>query len=121
MPSLPVQLARELRKNMTPEEKILWEELRAHRFKGYKFRRQHPIIYQLIERRTFFYIADFYCAAFKLVIELDGKPHEFPDQIEYDNARDCMMREKKMKILRIKNNELKDLNGVLRKIEEKLS
>ena len=121
MPSLPVQVARELRKNMTPEEKILWEELRAHRFKGFKIRRQHPIIYQLIESRKFFYIADFYCAARKLVIELDGKVHEFPAQQEYDNARDCMMREMKLKILRIKNDDLKNMDAVLKKIEESLS
>jgi len=52
---------------MTEEEKLLWQGLRAHRFKGYKFRQQHPIVYQVVERRTSFYIADFYCGIKKLV------------------------------------------------------
>jgi len=104
----PVQTARQLRQSMTEEEKLLWRRLRAHRFKGYKFRRQHPIVYEVVERRTSFYVADFYCGIKKLVIELDGKHHDFPDQQEYDNARDKLMKEFGMKILRIKNEELKD-------------
>jgi very-short-patch-repair endonuclease len=116
----PVQTARELRQRMTAEEKLLWQLLRAHKFGGYKFRRQHPIIYQVWEKRTSFYVADFYCGLKKLVIELDGKPHEFPDQKEYDNARDKLMQEFGMKILRIKNDELKNMTNVLRKIEEAL-
>jgi len=74
-----VQTARKLRQQMTPEEKRLWKELRAHRFKGYKFRRQHPVIYQPFQYKTSFYVADFYCGTKKLVIELDGKHHEFGD------------------------------------------
>jgi very-short-patch-repair endonuclease len=116
----PVQAARQLRQRMTEEEKLLWQGLRAHRFKGYKFRRQHPIVYQVVERRTSFYIADFYCGIKKLVIELDGKYHDFPAQQEYDNARDKLMKEFGMKILRIKNEELKDMQKVLEKIEELL-
>src|SRR4030095_7401545 len=116
----PIQAARRLRQRMTVEEKLLWERLRAHRFKAFKFRRQHPIVYQVLEKRTSFYIADFYCGARKLVIELDGKYHEFADQKQYDNARDKLMKEFGMKILRIKNDELKDSERVLRKIEELL-
>jgi len=114
----PIQAARELRQRMTPEEKLLWQNLRAHRFGGYKFRRQHPLLYQVWEKQSSFYVADFYCAAKKIVIELDGKYHEFPDQKEYDVARDKLMQEFGMKILRIKNEELKDLRKVLEKIGE---
>jgi very-short-patch-repair endonuclease len=116
----PIQAARELRQRMTTEEKLLWENLRAHRFGGNKFRRQHPIIYQVFEKRESFYVADFYCGVKNLVIELDGKHHEFPDQKEYDIARDKLMKEFGMKILRIKNEELKDVSKVLEKIKEML-
>ncbi len=58
--------ARELRRAITPAEKILWRELRGRRFAGFKFRRQQPIGA---------YIADFYCPACSLVIELDGETY----------------------------------------------
>jgi len=112
----PIQAARALRQQMTPEEKLLWQNLRAHKFKGHKFRRQHPIAYQVFEKRSSFYVADFYCGSKKLVIELDGKHHEFPEQREYDKARDKLMTEFGMKILRIRNDELKDIGKVLEKI-----
>ena len=56
--------ARELRKELTPTEKRLWYHLRGRRFNGFKFRRQTPILG---------YIADFYCAELRLIIELDGE------------------------------------------------
>jgi very-short-patch-repair endonuclease len=114
----PIQAARELRRRMTPGEKLLWQNLRAHRFGGYKFRRQHPLVYQVWKKQSSFYVADFYCAGKKIVIGLDGKHHEFPDQKEYDVARDKLMQEFGIKILRIKNEELKDLRKVLEKIGE---
>ena len=58
----PINRARQLRKDMTPEEKILWQKLRNRKFKGLKFNRQHPIIYDVINNRRMFFIADFYCA-----------------------------------------------------------
>ena len=64
--------ARELRKNSTDAERILWSELRDHRLNGIGFRRQVPIKN---------YIADFACHAAKLVVELDGGQH-FSDQAE---------------------------------------
>lgn len=106
----PIETARKLRQQMTPQEKLLWRHLRAHRFKGYKFRRQHPIGYQVIEQRTSFYVADFYCHSERIVIELDGKHHEFPDEQLYDMARDKLMTEFGMKILRIRNHELENFN-----------
>src|SRR4030095_2815479 len=116
----PIQAARRLRQRMTVEEKLLWERLRAHRFKAFKFRRQHPIVYQVVEKRTSFYIADFYCGARKLVIELDGKYHEFADQKQYDNARDQLMKEFGITILRIKNEAFSDIEKVLEKIAKLL-
>ena len=103
----PIKTERQLRRQMTNSEKLLWKELRAHRFKGYKSRRQHPIIYQVTEKRNKFYVADPYCGAKKLVIELDGKHHQFTEQNEYDKARDKLIKEFGMKILGIRNEELK--------------
>src|SRR5713101_5368574 len=60
------ELARQLRRQMTPAEGIVWRHLRGHRFAGYKFRRQHRI-------GPFF--ADLACHECKLIVELDGETH----------------------------------------------
>jgi very-short-patch-repair endonuclease len=116
--SAPIRTARALRQQMTPEEKMLWRQLRNKRFLNKKFRRQHPIIYGQEGWRKYFYVADFYCAAHRLVVELDGKQHEFPDNKEYDMARNFIMHQLEMKVLRIPNSELKEnMSAVLDKIE----
>ena len=120
MPS-SIQTARQLRQAMTHVEKILWSHLRNRSFKKWKFRRQHPIVYEIIDGRKFFYVADFYCAAEKLVIELDGKYHEFSEQKLYDQARDKIMSEMDIKVLRIQNHDLFPLNKTLEKIQAALS
>ena len=56
--------ARELRKDMTPAEKMLWARLRNRQLSDLKFRRQHPIGP---------FVADFYCARHSLVVEIDGE------------------------------------------------
>ena len=84
-----VERARELRKNQTPAEQILWEMLRDRRFLNLKFRRQHQIGD---------YIADFYCHDLKLIIELDGSVHRLSDV-------------EKNKILRIQNQTILDNPG----------
>lgn len=73
--------AKELRQTQTPAEEILWECLRASRLCNTKFRRQHNIGQ---------YIADFYCHAARLVIEVDGEIHEM--QKERDCDRDSWMQ-----------------------------
>jgi len=117
----PIEMARDLRRQMTPEEKKLWAYLRAHRFNGLKFRRQHPIIFEIISGKTHFYVADFYCHQKKFVVELDGKVHEFLDQKIYDSDRDTHLKEKGLKVLRIKNSEMQNIEDVLNKIERFLS
>ncbi|PZX39060.1 uncharacterized protein DUF559 [Nonlabens dokdonensis] len=62
-----------LRKNLTPSEAFLWNELKTQKFHGLKFRRQHSIKN---------YIVDFYCARYKLIIELDGDYHDRPGQFK---------------------------------------
>ncbi|MBI4672489.1 MAG: DUF559 domain-containing protein [Chloroflexi bacterium] len=103
-----VTRSKELRRDMTPAEKILWQELRGNRLGGFHFRRQ-----QIISR----YIADFYCHAAALVVELDGKVHE--SQKERDQARDEVIRDFEILVMRVKNQEVEEnLEEVLRKILE---
>lgn len=108
------ELARKLRKNPTDAESKLWEALRKRKLGGFKFLRQHPIIYNQKQNKINFFIADFYCAEKKLVIELDGKIHDF--QRNYDQQRDLVLRKKGLKIIRFKNKELENMKTVRGKI-----
>lgn len=101
-----LERAKELRRQMTPAEKILWEHLRANRLNGLHFRRQ-----QIIDG----FIVDFYCHAASLVIEIDGKIHE--QQIEYDLERDQVLTARGLQLLRIENEEvINELDQVLVRI-----
>ena len=111
----PVKRARELRQNMTKAEERLWKELRNRKFLGLKFLRQHPFIYQVIHNEPRYFIADFYCAEKKLVIEVDGKIHDF--QEEEDKWREDILKSLDLKILRIKNEEVEDMDVVMEKIK----
>ena len=71
-----IPLAKELRKNMTPWERKLW----------YEFLRYYPVRFQR-QKAIGAYIADFYCAKARLVVELDGSQHYEPEQAEKDIQR----------------------------------
>ena len=90
-----VPYAKELRKNMTKEERHLW----------YDFLRQYPVRFsrQKILGR---YIADFYCAQAKLVIELDGSQHFEESEKVKDSARTEFLKGYDISVLRIPNNEV---------------
>lgn len=103
---------------MTLSERILWEELRNKRLAGKKFYRQHPIFYDSINNDHFFFVVDFYCAQSKLVIELDGLIHEVLKKKDYH--RDLILKEKGLRVIHIKNEELQDINRVKEKIMEYL-
>ena len=100
---------------MTVAEKLLWLNLRNRRFLNLKFLRQHPIIYQVFQNKPLYFIADFYCAEKRLVIEVDGKIHDF--QIEEDLHREDILKSLDLNILRIKNEEVEDMHAVLEKIK----
>lgn len=112
----PIDRARQLRKRMTEEEKILWQKLRGRRFLGLKFFRQHPIVYDTINNKPLYFIPDFYCAEKKLIIEIDGKIHDF--QKEYDERREEILRNMGLEIIRFKNEELNNVYDVLKRIKE---
>ena len=110
-----IEFARELRRNQTSAEKIFWQVVRNRRFDGKKFLRQHPLIYENInDKKLSFFIADFYCAEHKLVVELDGKIHDY--QKDYDEQRDFIIEEMGLRVVRIKNEELQDIEKVKEKI-----
>ena len=111
--------ARELRQNVTDSEKELWEQLRNRRLSGYKFLRQHPIIYKADYKGLNYFIADFYCDAKKTVIELDGSIHA--EKEEYDQFRDEEMKLLGLHVLRLKNEELSEMNTVIEKIRSYLN
>ena len=109
------EFARLLRKNLTPEEVIMWDLLRNRKLIGYKFLRQHPIKVWETNGRYHFYYADFYCAEKKLVVEIDGLIHTL--QEDYDKARDQIMLELRLTVLRVTNEEVNNnLVGVLKRI-----
>jgi very-short-patch-repair endonuclease len=85
---------RNLRETLTSAEAALWSLVNNKQLHGRKFRRQHSI-----EN----FIADFYCAEEKLIIELDGEVHNDPMQATYDEARDNRLKELGYKVLRFEN------------------
>jgi len=98
--------ARELRRELTEAEQILWQRLRANRLDGLHFRRQ-----QLIRG----FIADFYCHAAGLVVEVDGGSHDY--QKEYDQERDQILASCGVRVLRVGNEAvLTHLDEVLASI-----
>jgi len=97
--------ARELRKNQTKGEEILWKRLRNRGFLGKKFNRQLPLIFKLDQVQRFF-IADFCCQEHKLVIEIDGKVHL--QQKSYDQYRDMIIRELGYEVIRVSDIDIKE-------------
>lgn len=113
---LSKEYARQLRKAQTKEETLLWEYLRNRKLDGIKFLRQHPIPIQRVNDIQEFVIADFYCARYKFVIELDGGYHKMISSI--DAARDnTLLSLFGIHTLRIENNELDNITLVLEKIK----
>jgi very-short-patch-repair endonuclease len=106
--SAPVQeRARELRREMTPAEKALWDRLRGRGLDGLKFKRQHPLGP---------FIADFYCAECRLVVEIDGDIHDL--QMEHDAARTERFELYGYRVIRFRNEQvLDDLESVLASIK----
>jgi len=99
---------------MTVEEKLLWERLRNRKFHDLKFLRQHPIVYEIINNEPLYFIVDFYCAEKRLVIEIDGKIHDFHKT--YDKDRCEILTKCELNVLRIKNSEFADIYAVMEKI-----
>ena len=103
-----VPRARELRKEMTREERRLW----------YEFLRTYPERFQR-QKILGSYIADFYCARAKLVIELDGSQHYETEGTAKDEERTRFLKGYGLEVMRIPNNEVsRNFEGVCEKIDE---
>ena len=90
-----IQVAKMLRKNMTPWERKLW----------YEFLRNYPVRFQR-QKAIGNYIVDFYCEAFKLVIELDGSQHYEESAREYDKNRSIFLESIGNKVIRFTNTDV---------------
>lgn len=96
--------AKRLRKDMTPAEKRLWNQIRAHRLSGLGFRRQYPVGD---------YIADFACPTHKLILEIDGSQHGLPSQLKRDAMRTAKLGGTGWIVIRFWNDEvLRELDDV---------
>ncbi|MEL7222108.1 MAG: tRNA uridine-5-carboxymethylaminomethyl(34) synthesis GTPase MnmE [Bacteroidota bacterium] len=105
--------ARDLRKQQTKAEQLLWVQLRKRQIAGYKFLRQHIIGY---------FIADFYCAEKKLVVEVDGGYHQLPEVKITDAERTKVLNENGYQVIRFTNEEVENsITTVVEKIEKSLT
>ncbi len=100
--------ARRLRREQTDEERVLWRALRAGRFAGFKFRRQH-----IVGK----YFLDFYCPSAKLSVELDGFQHGMPEEVRCDEERTEFLAVRGIEELRFWNHQWNNnRDGVLLEI-----
>ncbi len=103
--------SQELRKKMTPQEKHLW----------YDFLKNYPVqIYR--QRPIYKFIADFYCAKAKLVIEIDGSQHYSEEGIEYDSLRSEIINKFGVEVIRFSNYDIdNNFEGVCMTIDKTVS
>ncbi len=97
-----IPLAKSLRKNMTPWERKLW----------FEFLRKYPIRFQR-QKAIGNFIADFYCAKARLIIELDGGGHYTDEQMEKDRVRTKELEGMNLTVLRICNLDVdRNFSGI---------
>lgn len=103
---------KELRKNQTEVEKIVWSRIRSRQICNSRFVRQYSVGP---------YILDFYCPKQRLAIELDGSQHGEEKNMEYDKDRNEYLKGVGIKTLRFWNNEVfNNLNSVLDRIYDEI-
>jgi very-short-patch-repair endonuclease len=106
------QRSRQLRKNMTDAERLLWAKIRLKQLKGYQFYRQKPVGD---------YIVDFLCPRAKLVVEVDGSQHLSDEAIEYDGTRDEYLNGLGLRVLRFTNSDvLTNIDGMVESIGKEI-
>lgn len=107
--------AKDTRSLFTRAEALFWSQVRAGRLSGHKFKRQVPITP---------YVVDFLCPAARLIVELDGEPHETTERRKRDAARDAWLRSQSFEIMRFSNetflgNPQLALDAVLAVVEQR--
>lgn len=105
----PVTFARQLRRDATTEEKLLWNALRRKTL-GVRFRRQQPLGH---------FVVDFYCHEARLAVELDGGQHADRPRDEW---RDDWLRARGYEVVRYWNHEVReDLDAVVRDVARRVA
>ncbi len=105
-----IERARQLRKNASEAEQLLWQHLRRLQLGGYRFRRQYPLGG---------YILDFFCFEKGLAIELDGTGHS--QRADYDTERTRWLESQGIRVLRFRNSQvLQEIEAVKQAILEAL-
>ena len=94
MENIKLEQRRYLRKNLTPEEAVLWKALKSKQIEDFKWRKQHPVGG---------YILDFYCPKARLCIELDGKRHYTFQGTKEDFQRTTYLNSKGIRVIRFEN------------------
>jgi very-short-patch-repair endonuclease len=102
-----------MRKNPTPAEDALWQQLRRRQMCGLRFRRQHTISG---------FVVDFVCLPKQLVIEVDGGVHDMKEQRQYDEERQCILEGLGYHVLRFSNQAvLETMSDVLETIHRHIA
>jgi len=100
-----LEYARKNRKNPTKTEVVFWNNVRGKKLLGLKINRQYVFEYKLYPTDSNkFFIADFYCHQLKLVIELDGRIHDY--QKDYDRNREDILQGLGLKVIRFANEDI---------------
>jgi very-short-patch-repair endonuclease len=108
------RLCRDLRRRSTRSEQLFWQAVRSRKVLGKKFLRQFPIFFEYMDQETFF-IADFYCHENRLVVEIDGKNHNY--QRNYDELRTYIINNLGIEVVRFRNRQIeREIDKVLEKL-----
>ncbi len=101
------QIARGLRKHLTPAEHKVWQLVRNRQLFGLRFRRQYPVGP---------FVVDFYCAELRFIMEIDGPIHLDPAQTAKDHARTEWLIRRGYRVVRLANEKVsrEALVGILR-------
>ena len=106
-----IPFAKELRTNMTPQERRLW----------YCFLKDYPIRFQR-QKSIKSFIVDFYCHKAKLIIEIDGSQHYSEEGMAYDEERTGILKEFDLEVIRFSNNDIdNNFENVCLAIDDKIS
>ena len=114
-----IHFARDLRKNQTFAESIMWQLLRNRKIEGFKFNRQFPFKYEGVGNNNYkFFIADFYCNEKKLIIEIDGSSHDSEEAKINDEIRQERLESLGVRFLRFTDADVKrNMEMVLNSID----
>ena len=112
MPHRLTPIARKLRKEATPAERVLWRAINRNQIEGFRFRRQVPLCG---------FIVDFACFDARLIVELDGATHSTDAEIAHDAMRQARLETDGYSVLRFYNADVfENLDGVAETIRLKL-